>query len=270
MIDAHVHLWDPAQLPLPWLDGNDVLDKPFGPDEFEQASSGFEIEGFVYLEVDAAKPYTLIEAHLARQQRGVLGVVAHAPVEFGARVRTYLEAMQTIGPVVKGVRRLIQDEADADFCRRPGFVEGVRILSEYGLSFDACIRHWQFPALLELVRQCPQTSFVLDHLGKPDIRNHVLEPWRAHLRELAAMPNVVCKVSGVVTEADHAAWTADDVKPYIEHALECFGPDRVLFGGDWPVVLVASAYRRWVETLRAIAGDSDALWGGNARRVYRL
>jgi L-fuconolactonase len=270
MIDSHVHLWDPSKLPMPWLSGNEVLDREYSVHDFDTHAAGLDVEGIVYVEVDAAPQYALIEAHLARQQRGVLGVVAHAPVEYGERVRAYLDALGTIGSVIKGVRRLIQNERDADFCSRPDFVRGVQILPEYGLSFDACIRHWQFPALLELARRCPATQIILDHLGKPDIRAHLLDPWRDHMRALAELPNVVCKVSGVVTEAHHQAWTVEDVKLFISHALDVFGEDRVLFGGDWPVVLMASSYERWVATLRELAGESSKLWGDNARHAYRL
>jgi L-fuconolactonase len=128
---------------------------------------------------------------------------------------------------------------------------------------------------IDMVRACPETQFVLDHLGKPGVRAGMVEPWRAQLTELAEFPNVVCKISGIVTEAHHTAWTADDLKLYVEHALEVFGEDRVLFGGDWPVVTLASSYRRWVETLdeltRGLSVEARRkLWADNARRVYRL
>jgi L-fuconolactonase len=130
-------------------------------------------------------------------------------------------------------------------------------------------------SVIELVRRCPKISFILDHIGKPDIKQHVLDPWRAQMRELAALPNVICKISGAVTEADHDRWTAENLRPYIEHALDVFGEDRVAFGGDWPVVLLASSYQRWVETLDGLTiGLSEAakrkLWAENAKRFYRF
>ena len=149
------------------------------------------------------------------------------------------------------------------------------MLSEYGWSFDLCIRHHQLPAAIELVRRVPETSFVLDHLGKPPIAEGRLDPWREQLAELAGLPNVVCKISGAVTEADHQSWNADDLRPFVAHALDVFGPQRVMFGGDWPVALMASPYRRWVETLDQLTAglapaEQQALWRDNARRVYRL
>src|SRR5262249_10834389 len=143
-------------------------------------------------------------------------------------------------------------EADVDFTSRPGFVRAVQMLPEFGLSCDLCIYHPQLPSAIALVRQCPDTQFVLDHIAKPDIARHLLDPWRAEMREPAAFPNVSCKISGMATEADPDHWTQDDLAPYVTHVLEVFGEDRVMFGGDWPVVLSASPYRRWAETLDAL------------------
>lgn len=125
------------------------------------------------------------------------------------------------------------------------------------------------------MRQCPGVTFILDHIAKPDIRNGALEPWREHIAALARLPNVACKISGVATEADHARWTVDDLAPYIRHALAVFGEDRVMFGGDWPVALLATSYRRWVETLATLTVDFSPeaqrkLWSENAHRIYRL
>lgn len=169
---------------------------------------------------------------------------------------------------------MIQSEPDPHFAAQPRFITGVQILKDYGLSFDACVRHQQLPALIEMVRQCPDTPIVIDHLAKPAIRDRVLEPWKTHMRELASSGNVVCKVSGAATEAG-PQWTADDLRPYVEHVLDVFGEDRVLFGGDWPVVLMASSYRRWVDALNEITSSASEegrrkLRGDNARRFYRL
>jgi L-fuconolactonase len=177
--------------------------------------------------------------------------------------------------LVKGIRRIIQFEPDPEFCLQPGFVEGVRILPEFDFSFDICIAHHQMANTLKFVRQCPEVSFILDHIAKPDIRHQVFEPWKTHLKEFAAMPNVYCKMSGLVVEADMERWTPGDLRPYIDHVLDCFGFDRVMFGGDWPVVLQASTYLRWVETLQAaVAGCSDEekrkLFHDNAINFYRL
>jgi L-fuconolactonase len=154
-------------------------------------------------------------------------------------------------------------------------VRGVQILPEYGLSFDICILHHQLMEHVELVRRCPETSFVLDHIAKPDMKHHPREPWWTEIAQMAALPNVVCKVSGIPNEADWERWTIDDVRPYIERVLEVFGEDRVMYGGDWSVVLLASTYKRWYETVERVTESlSDAarrkLWADNARRFYRL
>jgi L-fuconolactonase len=158
---------------------------------------------------------------------------------------------------------------------RPGFIKGAQILPEYGLSCDLCCRHTQLANTVELVRQCPETAFVLDHIAKPNIREDGLDSWREHMSAMAAFPNVTCKISGVVTEAQPQSWTVDDIRPYVHHALTAFGEDRVLFGGDWPVVLNASSYLRWVDALDEITKDFSLeakrkLWADNARKFYRL
>ena len=149
--------------------------------------------------------------------------------------------------LVKGIRRLIQGE-NVDFCIQPNFINGVKTLARYGLSFDICIFHPQLANAIRLVEQCPNIQFILDHIGKPDIKNQLFEPWKQEIKTLADFPNVYCKISGLVTEADHENWTAADLQPYIEHVIECFGFDRVIYGSDWPVSTLASDYPRWVQT----------------------
>jgi L-fuconolactonase len=279
IVDAHVHLWEPQHFRMAWLDGNTTLGRPFGVADFREHTQGVVVDAFVYVEVDVAPAYALLEAQWAearaQEEPRLRGIVAHAPLEYGEQARAFLAALRAIGPRIKGVRRLLQGEADPAFCLRPEFVRGVQLLPEQGLSFDICIKHHQLASAIELVRQCPETSFILDHIAKPDIAASLRDPWRAQMRELAALPNVVCKVSGMVTEADHERWTADDLAPYVAHVLEVFGEDRVLFGGDWPVVLMASSYARWIETLDTLTtglpeNARHKLWNENARRVYRL
>ncbi len=279
IIDAHVHLWNPDRFRMSWLDGVDLLNQPYEYSHFSQHSSALSLEAFVYVEVGADSAYSFLEAQwvagVARQEARLKGIVAAAPLEYGNRLRYYLEALVALGPQIKGVRRLLQDETNPNFCLQPDFVEGVRLLPEYGLSFDLCIKHYQLPGVIELVKSCPQTSFILDHIAKPDIRNKLTNPWQQHIRELAALPNVVCKISGLVTEADHQNWTADNLLPYVNTVLEAFGEERVLFGSDWPVALLASSYTRWVETLDKLTAELNPearrkLWAENTHRIYRL
>jgi L-fuconolactonase len=276
IVDSHVHLWDPRRFRMPWLDVIDDLRRPFETDAFAEHTRDLPVNEVVYVQVDTTAAYGLLEARWAAAQAPpVSGVVAWAPMEDGVVVATYLQELVQLGPRIKGVRRLLQSEPDPDFLVAPPFIHGLRLLPSYGLSFDICIVHHQLARTIDMVRACPETQFILDHLGKPDARSGLLDPWRDQLSELASLPNTVCKISGLVTEADHARWTPADLEPYIAHALEVFGEERVLFGGDWPVVTLASSYRRWVETLDQLTQTLSAsakrkLWADNARRVYRL
>ncbi len=279
IVDAHLHLWDPQHFRMSWLDGNPVLDKPYGLVEYREHTRGLSIEAMVYLQVEVETPYALLETHWAearaREDPRLQGIVPWAPLEYGERARAFIEALLAISPRIKGIRRIIQFEPDLDFCLRPDFVRGVQLLPTYGLSFDICIDYRHLANTITLVRQCPNTAFILYHSAKPNIKDHHLDPWREQMAELAAFPNVMCKLSGLVTEADHQHWTSDDLAPYVSHVLSVFGEDRVAFGGDWPVVLQASSYIRWVETLDALTQHLSPeakrkLWAENARRFYRL
>ena len=280
LIDSHVHLWDPARLLYPWLADAPRLHRRHDLDAFDAARAGVNVEAIVFVECTGAMDDAVSRKEvawvqdLATADARIQGIVAHASVEQGAAVREHL-AWLAAQPLVKGVRRLIQHEPDPRFCLKAEFVEGVRLLAAFDLTFDICIFHHQVPSAVELVRSCPEVSFVLDHLGKPPIREGRLDPWRDELRAMAALPNVVCKLSGVVTEADPDGWTAADVRPYMDHAIDTFGGGRLLFGGDWPVLNLAGDYPTWVRLVDEAAQDaSDAdrrrLFRANAERVYRL
>src|SRR5260221_5186262 len=253
IVDAHVHLWAPDQFPRPGVCSLPALDPPFGLAESHDQTRGPPIDGMVFVETGVAPHYALLEAQWAAGLAGadprLLGVGAAAPLDDGPRIRAYLDALAALGPVVKGVRRNLQDESDPAICLRAGFVQGVRLLADYGFSCDLCIRHHQLPAVTALARACPGVVFVLDHLGKPPIEAHQLNPWRDQLAALAALPNVACKLSGLATEADWQRWQPADLAPYVAHSLAVFGPERGLFGSDWPGVTPASTYQRWGQTL---------------------
>jgi L-fuconolactonase len=278
IVDSHVHLYDPAQLPIPWVAGT-ALDARHSLAEYREQTGCAQIAAIVYVQVEVAAAFGLVEAHWvaerAREDERIQAIVAWAPLEFGDRLRAYLDRLVATGPLVKGVRRLIQAEADPGFALQPGFVRGVQLLGEYGLSFDLGVRAHQLPAAAELARRCPQTMFMLDHLAFPPIAAGELQPWGDDLARLAELPNVSAKLSGLATSADHQRWAADDLAPYVAHALTVFGEERVAFGSDWPVLLRAASYCRWVEVLDALTAQLTPaarrkLWATNAARFYRM
>jgi L-fuconolactonase len=278
IVDAHVHLYDPGVIRYGWMKGKPVLDQPRLMAQLDAARGPGAIEALVWVEVGADPGQYLQEASfidgLARTDRRIRAMVAAAPLERGAAVTPDLEKLAAHG-LTRGIRRLLQDEPDDAFCLRPGFVEGVRLLARHGLSFDLCVYHRQLPGAVELVRRCPEVRFVLDHAGKPGIRGGLPEPWRTHIAELAALPNVWCKLSGLITEADHANWTREHLRPYIDNVIERFGFARVMFGSDWPVSEQTHPYDEWVEIVdQALVDASDderrKVFRDNAIAFYRI
>ena len=277
IVDTHVHLWHPKQLRYPWLKQVPALNKPYLLKDYTAAYGDLDIEAMVFVQCDTHPDDGLKEAawvtSLAATEPRIRGIVAWAPLEEGNLVEPFVEKLAQ-NPLVKGIRRLIQGES-VDFCILPNFVNGVKTLVRYGLSFDLCIFHPQLTNAIRLIEQCPNVQFILDHIGKPDIKNQSFEPWKQEISTLADFSNVHCKVSGLVTEANHENWIAADLQPYIEHVIDSFGFDRVIYGSDWPVSTLASDYIRWVQTLQeAISGctseEMKNLFYNNAKNFYRL
>jgi L-fuconolactonase len=278
IVDAHVHLYDPGVIRYAWMTGKPLFEGPHLMAELDEARGDLEVEALVWIEVDADPGQYLQEASyaagLAERDPRVEAIVAHAPLERGAAVTPDLEKLAA-HHLSRGIRRLLQDEADAEFCLRPGFIEGVNLLSRFELSFDICVRHHQLAAAVELVRRCPEVRFVLDHLGKPAIRAGLLDPWRTHIKDLAELPNVHCKLSGLITEADHHSWTRAQLRPYLDHVIECFGFDRLMYASDWPVSEQTHRYPAWVAILDDFTTGCSTtevrnLFRNNAIAFYRL
>ena len=274
LIDSHIHFWDPARLHYEWLEAIPALRRPFAPTAVQ--TGGHDVAGYVFVQADCRADEAWAEVswvgELARDHP-ILGLVAYAGLHQGAAARAELERLDA-HPLVVGVRRLLQGEPDSLLISER-LAAGVGLLAEFDLTFDACVTHAQLPAVTRLAARCPDVTIVLDHLGKPDVAGGRLDPWRADLAALAGRPNVVCKLSGLTTEADHRTWTPAVLRPYLAHALECFGAERCLVGSDWPVATLATSYERWFDVLLEFladvpAAEREAILSGNAARVYRL
>jgi len=278
IVDSHVHFWNPQAFRYPWLDDLPVLNRAFLPETFSQASAGAGVAKMVFVECGREVSESLQEVDwvsgLAKADPRLCAIVAHASLENGSAARAELDSLAG-RPLVKGVRRLLQGEPEAGFCLWDGFVAGVKLLAEYAFTFDLCIRHDQLRAVTELVRRVPEVNFVLDHFGKPPVREATVEPWAADLKALGKLSNVSCKISGLTTEADWAIWSPAELRPYFDTVLEAFGFDRILFGGDWPVCTLATDYQRWIETVAGFVDEAspderDKLFRSNAERIYRI
>jgi len=278
IVDAHVHFWNPAKLNYPWLASVPALSCDFLPEHYSAATNKANVSKMIFVECGCAAAQSIDETNwiseLAARETRLKGIVAQASVELGAQVMDELTKLAK-NPLVKGVRRNLQGETDVYFCLQPNFITGVRALAKFNFTFDLCILHSQLPAVTQLVARCPEVFFVLDHCAKPAIRDQKLDPWRQQLRELAALPNVACKISGLVTEANPSHCGAPDLQPYVRHTLDCFGFDRVLFGGDWPVCQLATTCENWLAALNAILTDAPEtnlkkLFQTNAERIYRV
>ena len=277
IVDTHLHVWDPALISYPWLEENALLNRAYLLDDYRQAFAGTEVEAMVFVQCEASFDAFLAEADwvagLAHEEPRIRALVAWAPLEKGAAVEDFLLQLKRHA-ILRGVRRIIQFEDDMDFCLRPDFIEGVRALSRHGLSFDICVDYRQMAKVLRFVERVPDVSLILDHIGKPDIRNGQIEPWASQMRELARFPNVDCKISGLATEAS-PDWSPGDLLPFLDVAFGAFGFGRTMFGGDWPVTLQAVEPSRWIALLDeylapASAHERHAFWRGNARKVYRI
>lgn len=276
-VDTHVHFWDPARLSYGWLDDLPAIAAAHTPAHYQAETATTPPAKIVFVQCIG----TLAQWHeevrwiesLALHDPRIAGIVATAPLDAGAETERILDAL-TAHPLVKGVRHNTQDGPRGTACR-PAYIAGARACGDRGLSVDLCCYHPQLPDLTALADACPNTRFVLDHLGKPGIRNHDLVTWQRDLTELARRPHVDAKLSGIVTEAEWTTWTLDDLRPYVNTYLAAFGPDRVVFGSDWPVVKLAASHARWLATAQTLldgmsAADRDAVFFGNAHRVYRL
>jgi predicted TIM-barrel fold metal-dependent hydrolase len=277
IVDTHQHLWDLDLFRYSWLDSLPTLNRSFRMPDYLSAIQGLDVAKSVHLEADVDEPHMLAETlhllKLADEVDNPLEAVVACGRPEKRDFQSYLDKI--IGhPKLKGIRRVLHTQPD-ELSQSKTFIENVGRLKDYDLSYDICVLDRQLPIAINLVRNCPEVTFILDHCGVPRVKEKVIDPWRKHIAELAQFPNVNCKLSGLVAYADPTSWSAQDLRPYVDHALSCFGWDRVLFGSDWPVCTLSATYKQWVKALRSItqsAGESNQrkLFHDNAIRVYRL
>lgn len=276
-VDTHQHLWDKDLFHYAWLEPLPQLDRSFRLRDYRDASRDFDIEKTVFVECDVDEAQVMDEAlHILRladdPANRIGGIVASGRPERDG-FQAHIEKLAA-HPKVKGVRRILHTGADEAGLAKI-FVENVARLERYGLSFDICVLARQLPVAINLAAKCPRVQFILDHCGVPQVKDQVLDPWRAQITELSNFPNVACKVSGLIAYGDPANWTAEDLRPFIDHVIASFGWDRVMFGSDWPVCNLTASYKQWVETLLSLthaAGEANQrkLFHDNAIRIYRL
>lgn len=272
-IDAHQHFWHYDPVRDDWItEEMSVLRRDFLPEELEAQLSAQRIAGSVAVQADQSEDETHFLLQLAERHPFVIGVVGWVDLR-AADLPSRLEHLSQFERF-RGLRHIAQAEPD-DFLEREDVVRGVGALGDFSLTYDILVYPRQLSAALSLVERLPDQPFVVDHLAKPAIRDGELEPWATQMRELASHPNVWCKVSGLVTEADWSRWRPEDFHPYLDVVFEAFGPQRLMFGSDWPVCLLAASYERVVQLIHDYAAclsvdERDKLFGGNALRFYGL
>jgi predicted TIM-barrel fold metal-dependent hydrolase len=276
LIDTHQHLWDLRQFPYSWCAGIPALNRNFLLDDYLVAARDTGIEKTIFVECDVDEPHWLDEAKhiqlLADKNPLIVGIVVAARperVDFPQQLDELLKL-----PKLRGLRRVLHVVPD-EISQSAVFAENIRRLAAHQLTFDICVRAQQLPLAAALVKKCPQVQFVLDHCGAPDVKGRAFDPWRWQLKELAALPNVACKISGLIAYADAEKWTAEDLRPWVEHAIECFGWQRVMWGGDWPVCNLTASLKQWVEATKilfskATEADLTKFFQTNAERIYRV
>lgn len=273
-IDAHHHVWryDPRE--YSWIDESmAVLRRDFLPQDLAGEIGRVGIDGVVTVQARQTLGETRWLLSFAEENDFMFGVVGWVPLAEEGVAESLGEFASH--PKLRGVRHVLQDEPDESYMLRPAFNAGVRMLREAGLVYDILIFERHLPQTIEFVDRHPEQLFVLDHIAKPRIRDGLIDPWRANIRELAKRENVYCKLSGMVTEANWHSWDEAGLLPYLDTVLEAFGPARLMFGSDWPVCLVACEYERWFGIVsryvsKLAAGEQARVLGGTAVEAYRL
>ena len=271
ILDTHLHLIYPDRFSYPWLAGAPPLNKAWHAESYWQEARPLGIEAALHMEVDVTEPEIAAESEFVLGLDRVVGAIASGRPEHSG-FQAHLEQMKALGKV-KGIRRLLQGQP-AELSQTATFIDNIRLLPRYGMTFDICVKSHELMLAPPLIAACPQTQFILDHCGNPKIADGEWESWTTRMERVAELPNVVCKVSGILANVDET-WTVDTIRPYVEFVIETFGWDRVVWGSDHPVVTLFADLTKWVEASREIVGGASAaeqegLFWRNAERVYGL
>src|ERR1700728_4382554 len=272
IIDSHNHFWKYTAADYGWIDESmSVIRRDFLPGDLRETLESAKVDGCIAVQARQSLDETHWLQGLASENAFIRGVVGWVPL-ISDHVKRELESVGS-DPKLRGVRHVLQDEADEQYMARDDFNRGIAVLKEFGLAFDLLVFERQLPTVLRLVDRHPEQIFILDHIGKPKIKANEREPWTKHIQQLSKRPNVYCKVSGLVTEADWQSWTTPGLLEYFNIVLEAFGIGRVMAGSDWPVCLVACGYNRWWDILRQwVSGlpetEQAQFLGENAIKAY--
>jgi L-fuconolactonase len=277
-VDAHHHVWDLAVRDQDWIKGPELqpLRRDFGVADLAPQARAAGVDRTVLVQTITVPEETPEFLALAAESELIGGVVGWTDLT-RPDVADELARLRELpgGRHLKGIRHQVQGESDPEWLLRPDVRDGLAAVAEAGLVYDLVVLPHQLPACVRAADGHPELTFVLDHLGKPPIATGAMQPWATAVRGLAALPNTVCKLSGMVTEADHAKWTVDGLRPYADTVLDAFGPGRLMFGSDWPVCTLAASYGQVVDAAEELTGGLGAeeraeIFGGTATRVYRL
>lgn len=273
-IDAHQHFWKYDQTRDAWItDAMPVLKRDFLPKDLTPERESNGIDASIAVQADQSEKETLFLLDLADRNEKIAGVVGWVDLS-SSRVAERLGFFSRFEKLC-GFRHIAQTEPDDRFLVRRDFMNGISRMHEFDFTYDILIYSKQLPAAIELVTRIPGQRFVIDHIAKPEIRTGTSAPWAAHIREIAKNPNVHCKLSGLVTEADWHGWKSQDFTPYLDVVFDAFGTQRLMFGSDWPVCLLAATYRQVKQIIEDYlenysADDKEMIFGGNAIRFYGL
>ncbi|WP_327720916.1 amidohydrolase family protein [Streptomyces sp. NBC_00490] len=271
-VDAHHHLWDLSVRDQDWIAEDSPIRRDFTVADLAPEAAAAGVDRTVLVQTVTVAEETPEFLALAAAHDLIAGVVGWTDLT-RPDIADELARLKELpgGRYLKGIRHQVQGEPDPEWLLRADVRRGLAAVAAAGLVYDLLVLPHQLPACVKAAAALPQLTFVLDHLGKPSIASGTLEPWAGDLRALAAHPNTVCKLSGMVTEADLAAWTVEDLRPYADVVLDAFGPDRLMFGSDWPVCGLAATYAQVLDAARELVGSPDRrIFETTATRVYDL